>query len=152
MVTPFAAQILFKTKLAVIRTVTMCWKHPHPLSRCPILSGLHFSKLTPGFMGNFRRLLILAITHPQVSLSEIFFLQMKHTSYLIQMVYMWKIQHPRGGLITGPWMVWKYQSKEHWHQWRAKPHRASNAGQLLWPWWHDSISSILVGSSVKWKL
>ena len=40
---------------------------------CPILSGLHFSKLTPGFMGNFRRLLILAITHPQVSLSGDFF-------------------------------------------------------------------------------
>lgn len=32
MVTPFAVQSLFKTKLAVIRVVTMCWKHPHPLS------------------------------------------------------------------------------------------------------------------------
>lgn len=140
MVTPFAAQILFKTKFVVIRTVTMCWKHPHPLSLgAPFFVACISASWHLALWAILGGCWFWRSPTLEWAWAEIFFLQMKRTSYLIQMVCMWKIQHPRGGLLTGPWMVWKYQSKEHCHQQRAKPHCASNSAQLLWPWWHDSI-------------
>lgn len=64
--------------------------------------------------------------------------KMKRTSYLIQMVCMWKIQHPRVGCSQALGWCENTRVKALLSAKRPKPHCASNAAQLLWPWWHDS--------------
>ena len=70
-VTYSVAQIFFKTKLAVIRMVTMCWKPPY----LPSLGTLFFlacisASWHPDFMGHVGRLSTLETTHPGVSSSR----------------------------------------------------------------------------------
>lgn len=89
----FAAQILFKTKLVVIRMVTMCWKH----ALRPSLGILFFlacmsTRWQPYFVGNFSRLSTLATTYPQVGWSRNVIPLKKTTSCLIQGTVVLRIQ------------------------------------------------------------
>lgn len=110
----FAAQILFKTKLVVIRMVTMCWKH----RLRPSLGILFFLACTstrwqPYFVGNFSRLSTLATTYPQVGWSRNFIPLKKKKNYVLPNSRDCCVEDSgcRHLLPTGFWVVWEHQNQ-----------------------------------------